>query len=172
MKILMLVNWKIHYLSKDREDIQPPDKFVEGQKYWFFRYWQNSNVQVDIIDFTKLPFFHYIESKKLKFYIFQPIRGLIKSKKYDLIISHGAQSAVFLAFMRRIIKQKSPPHIVIDGGCFNGGRDDKTEISIIKFAARSLAGVIYHASIQREYYEGYLPFLLEKSQFIPFIDVQ
>lgn len=164
----MLVNWRVHYLSKDRRDIQPPDKFVESQKYWFFRYWQSSNVQVDVIDFTKLPFFHYIESKKLKFYIFQCITGLIKSKKYDLIISHGAQSAVFLAFIRSIINKNDPPHIVIDIGCFNGGRDNRTEISLIKFAARSLAGVIYHTSIQREYYQRYLPFLLKKSRFVPF----
>lgn len=86
MKILMLVNWRIYYLSEDTENIQPPDKFVEGQKYWFFKHWQNNNVYVDVIDFTKFPFFHYIESKKLKFYIFQSIRGLIKSKKYDMLI--------------------------------------------------------------------------------------
>ena len=163
----MLVNWKVHYLSKDTEDIQPPDKFVEGQKYWFFRHVQNNNV-VDVIDFTKLPFFHYIESKKLKFYIFQSIKGVIKSKNYDLIISHGAQSAIFLAFMRTIINKKSPPHIVIDVGCFNGGRDNKIEISLIKLAAKFLAGVIYHATIQKEYYERNLPFLLKKSRFITF----
>lgn len=163
----MLVNWRIHYLSKDREDIQPPDKFVEGHKYWFFRHWQSSNVQVDVIDCIKLPFFYYIEKEKLKFYIFQSIKGLIRSKKYDLIISHGAQSAVFLAFMRSFINKKDPPHIVIDVGCFNGGRDGKIEISLIKFVARSLAGVVYHASIQREYYRTHLPFLLKRSRFIP-----
>lgn len=168
MKILMFVNWRICYLSKDNEDIQPPDKCVEGQKYWFFKHWQNRNVQVDVIDFTKLPFFHWMERKKLKFYTFQSIKGLIKSKKYDLIISHGAQSAVFLAFIRSIINRKNPPHIVIDVGCFNGGRNNKIEISLIKFVAKSLAGVIYHATIQKEYYERNLPFLLEKSRFIPF----
>jgi len=57
---------------------------------------------------------------------------------------------------------------VIDIGCFNGGRDNRAEISLIKFIARSLAGVIYHATIQKEYYERNLPFLLEKSRFIPF----
>lgn len=164
----MLVNWRVYYLSKDRRDIQPPDKVVEGQKYWFFRYWQNSDIQVDVIDFTKLPFFHYIEKKKLKFYIFQSVKGLMRSRGYDLIISHGAQSAVFLTFMRRIIKQESPPHIVIDGGCFNGGRDTRIEISLIKFVAKSLAGIIYHATIQKEYYKRHLPFLFNKSQFIPF----
>ena len=164
----MLVNWRIHRLSKDRDDIQPPDKVLEGQQYWFFRHWQSSNTQVDVIDFTKLPFFHYIEKKKLKFYIFQSIKGLIRSKKYDLIISHGAQSAVLLAFIRTTISKKSPPHIVIDVGCFNGGRDNKIETSLLEFATKSLAGVIYHATIQKKYYERNLPFLLKKSRFIPF----
>lgn len=167
MKILMLVNWKVHYLSEDTKEIQSPDKFVEGQKYWFFRHLGNSSV-IDVIDFTKLPFFHYIESKKMKFYIFQSFRGLIRSKNYDLIISHGAQSGILLAVMRTIINKKCPPHIVIDVGCFNGGRDSKIEISLIKFAAKSLAGLIYHASIQKEYYERNLASLLKKTQFIPF----
>ena len=70
MKIVMLVNWRIYYLFQDRGDIQLPGKFVEGQKYWFFRYWQRTNIQVDVIDFTKLPFFHDVEKKKSEFYIF------------------------------------------------------------------------------------------------------
>lgn len=163
----MLVNWKVHYLSKDTKKIQTPDKLVKGKKYWFFRHLENNNV-IDVLDFTKLPCFHYIESKKLKFYILQSIRGLIKSKDYDLIISHGAQSGVFLAGMRTIINKKSPPHIVIDIGCFNGGRDNKIEISLIKLAAKSLAGIIYHTSIQKEYYERHFSSLLKKTRFIPF----
>jgi len=167
MKILFLANWKVYFLSEDNPNIQSPDKLVNGERYWFFKYWDES-VMIDIIDFIRLPFFHHFEKKFLKFYIFQSIIAMIRSKKYDVIIAHGAQSAVFLAFIRSIFKQKLPPLLLIDVGCFNGGRDNKIETSLIKFLAKSFSGIIYHASIQKEYYKKHLPFLLPKCRFIPF----
>lgn len=167
MKILMLVNWPINYLSKNnRIDGQSPGKVVSGEKYWFFRHWPDDKVRVDVMDFTKLPLFHYLEKRILKFYIWQSIRALFKAKQYDLIISHGAQSGLLLAFLRGLIRGNMPPHIIIDVGCFNGARDNKWEIAPIKFAAKSLAGVVYHATVQKEYYQKHLPFL--KTRFVPF----
>lgn len=168
MKILVIVNWKINYFNKDVDSMQPPDKVVKGKKYWFFKYWSSNKDNIDVLDFCYIPFFHYIEKNKLKFYIFQAIRGLWRSRNYDLVISHGAQSAMFMSFIRSILGITSPPHFLIDVGCFNGGRNNKVEISLIRFAARSLSGIIYHSTIQREYYEKFLPFLLERSKFIPF----
>ena len=166
MNILMLVNWEIHYLSENREDIQPPDKVVEGKKYWFFRYWPSSDIHVDVIDFSRLPFLHYLEKNKLKFYILQILKAIPISKNYDLIISHSAQSAIFLSFLRRIVNKRRPPHIVIDPGCFNGARDSKFETSLIRYASKSINGLIYHSTIQEKYYKKHLPFL--KRKFIPF----
>lgn len=173
MNILMLVNWKIHYLSENREDIQPPDKVVEGKKYWFFRYWPSRNIHVDVLDFSRFPFLHYLEKNKLKFYIFQTLKAVPMLRNYDLVISHSAQSAVFLDFLRTLVNNRYPPHIVIDPGCFNGARDNKFETSLIKFAVKSLDGLIYHSTVQEKYYKKHLPFLLKKSQFIPFgVDVE
>jgi len=172
MKILMLVNWKVHYLNDDTDSIQAPDKLVDGKQYWFFRYLPN-DINVDVVDFTKIPVFHYIEKNVLKFYIAQALRILPYFQNYDVIISHSAQSAVVFGFLRSLMGEKKPPHIVIDPASFNGGRDNFLELLPIKFSARSISGIIYHSKIQYKYYKKNLPFLLDRTQFIPFgVDVE
>jgi len=168
MKILMLVNWQVKYLINDEHDIQPPDKVVKGKKYWFFRCWPQKNIRVDVVDYTRLPFLHYIEKRGLKFYVGQALKVLPRIEAYDVIISHGAQSGVLLSFVRSLMGRKYPPHIIIDIGCFNGGRNNILEILPIKFAGRSLSGIIYHAKVQHEYYKKHLSFLVNKTRFIPF----
>lgn len=165
MRILMLVNWGVHYLSEDCPEYQAPDKYLDGEKYWLFKYWP-PEYEVDVIDYTKvIPFFAF-ERKLLKLYILQAIRGFVKMKNFDLIISHGAQSGLALSFLRRILGKNVPPHFIIDIGCFNGGRENLLELLPVKYSVRSLAGVIYHASIQENYYQKNLPFL--KRKFVPF----
>ncbi|MHB8168361.1 MAG: glycosyltransferase family 4 protein [Thermoleophilia bacterium] len=166
MKILMLVNWKMHYLAQDRPDIQPPDKLVSGEPYWFFRHWSDASVHVDVLDFSYVPGLHTLEKKVIRFYVLQALRALSRSGGYDLIISHGAQSGVVLAALRRILGRRLPPHVIIDVGCFNGGRERWLELAPIRFAARSLTGIIYHASVQQDYYCRHLPWL--RARFIPF----
>lgn len=165
----MLVNWKIHFLEKDDDSIQNPDKFIKGQKYWFFRYWPDQNIEINVIDYSNLPLLHTFEKKFFKFYIYQAIRSISNNLKgYDLIISHGAQSAVLLAFIRSMQGKKKPPHIVIDPASFNGGRENFLEMLPIKFCVRSIKGIIYHSTIQFEYYRKHFPFLADKTKFIPF----
>ncbi|MEO0137440.1 MAG: glycosyltransferase family 4 protein [candidate division WOR-3 bacterium] len=163
----MLVNWKISYLNNDDATIQAPDKLVKGQKYWFFRYLPD-DLQVDLIDFSKLPLIHFLEKNCFKFYTIQAIRALMVRKKYDLIISHSAQSAVFFAFLRSLIGEKMPPHLVIDPASFNGGRDNFFELLPIKVAACSIMALIYHATIQKQYYDRHLPTLSKMAYYIPF----
>ncbi len=159
MKILMLVNWPIHYLSRDRVDIQPPDKQLSGQSYWFFRHWPEAGAEVHVLDVSRVPWVYTLEKKVIRFYVLQSLRAMVRANDYDLIISHGAQSGVVLAAFRRLVGRKMPPHIIIDVGCFNGGRERRLELAPICYAARSLAGVIYHASVQREYYQRNMPWL-------------
>lgn len=165
----MLVNWKVHFLEEDFDSIQGPDKFVKGQRYWFFKYWQDRNIEVDVIDYSHLPLLHKLEKNILKFYIYQTFRSMENNlNAYDLIISHSAQSAVLLAFIRSMQGIRNPPHIVIDPASFNGGRDNFLELLPIKFCARSIKGIIYHSTIQFKYYQKHFPFLIEKTRFIPF----
>jgi glycosyltransferase involved in cell wall biosynthesis len=161
----------MYYLSKDTDSIQSPDKVVYGKQYWFFKYLPD-DIDIDVVDFTKLPIFHYVEKRIFKFYIAQSLRILPYFKNYDIIISHSAQSAVVFAFLRSLIGEKNPPHIVIDPASFNGGRDNFLELLPIKFCARSINGIIYHSKIQYKYYKKHLTFLLDRTQFIPFgVDV-
>lgn len=166
MKVLFLANWRINKFFVDRDDIQQPDKIVYNNKYWFFRYWPE-DIKVDVID-CYIPFFHNIEKNLLHFYVVQALKAFPKLEKYDIIISHGAQSAIFLAFIRSLFGIKNPPHILIDVGCLNGGRSRQPELSLFQFAIKSISGLIYHASSQKAHYDKYFPSLAKMAFFVPF----
>lgn len=168
MKILMLVNWKINYLESDNKAIQSPDKVVKGKPYWFFKYFQTQH-EVDTVGIKTAPNWVYnLEKNKLHFYLQQPISVWNRCNKYDLIISHGAQSSLVLSVLRRIKSNKNTQHLLIDVGCMNGGRESGLSLKLVKLACRKLDGIIYHASIQKEYYERQLPWLKDKTLFVPF----
>ena len=48
----------------------------------------------------------------------------------------------------------------------NGARDEAYGFTLIKYAVTSVAGIIYHASVQAKFYHRHLPLL--KTCFIPF----
>jgi len=166
MKILMLVDWRVARLKADSDTIQSPDKIVTGRPYWFFKYWPDPVMEVDVLDIGNLPWIHSVEGGILHFYVIQSLIAYLKRKKYDLIISHSARSALVFAFLRSMVKERSPLHVVIDVGCFNGGRDNAAELFLIKQASRSLGGIITHSSIQSGYYDRYMPHV--PYRFIPF----
>jgi glycosyltransferase involved in cell wall biosynthesis len=166
--ILMLVNWDVHRASETDTSLQSPNALRNGEKYWFFKYWPNQSVRVDVLDFCRLPVINYVERWWLKFYVTQALRALPRIGRYDLILSHGAQSGVLMAFLRSLVGVKMPPHVIIDVGCFNGGRSRKLEILPLKQAAKSVTGVISHNSFQQDYYRENLPSLAEKCRFVPF----
>jgi len=64
----MLVNWGVRYLLEDSAECQAPDKYLVGQKYWFFKYWPPKH-KVDVIDYTKFFPFFAVERKLLKLYV-------------------------------------------------------------------------------------------------------
>ena len=168
MKILMLVNWRMNYLDFDDKAIQSPDKVVKGEPYWFFRYFKEQP-EVDIVGIKTSPDWIYdFEKNKLHFYLRQPFSVWGRSEKYDLIISHGSQSSLFLSILRRIKSNKNTRHLLIDIGCMNGGRESGLSLRLVKLASHKLDAIIYHASIQKEYYERQTPWLKEKAFFVPF----
>ena len=54
MKILMLVNWKVAFGNQVPEHKQPPDYYVYGEDYWFYRYFREKP-EVDVIDISSFP---------------------------------------------------------------------------------------------------------------------
>lgn len=166
MKILMLVNWKIEYCDRIPADKQPPDYYVKGEPYWFFRYFKEQP-EVDVVDVRSCPWLEKFEKNKLRFYVWQTLRVLPKLHKYDLIISHGAQSGVVLSLWRRLFKTKAK-HILFDIGSFNSAAESGYALKLMQFASKSIDGVIYHTSSQIGYYKNFFPWIVEKSTFIRF----
>lgn len=167
MKILILVNWKILKLKDIPSDKQSPDYIIEGNPYWFFKYFPN-NVRVEAKGISNGWFTRVIERKYLKFYFLQTIQALKYVNKFDLIISHGAQSGILLAFIRRFGFFKRVKHVMIDVGSFNSAKEDGLIHHFIRFASKSIDGLIYHSSSQIIYYRNRFPWLVEKSKFIHF----
>ena len=66
MKILMLVNWKVKYCDAKPDDRQPPDYKIEGEDYWFYRYFKKKP-EVDVIDITSFPLLENFEKKQVTF---------------------------------------------------------------------------------------------------------
>ena len=166
MKVLMLVNWKVEYCNQTPADKQPPDYYVPGQPYWFFRYFKEQP-EVDVVDVRSFPWLENFEKNKIRFYIWQTLRVLPKLHKYDMIISHGAQSGVVLSLWRRIFKTKAK-HVMFDIGSFNSAAESGFALKLMQFASKSLDGVIYHTSSQLGYYEKFFPWIVKKSQFLRF----
>lgn len=166
MKILMLVNWKVEYCSQPPTDKQPPDYYVYGEDYWFYRYFREKP-EVDVIDISSFPWLEGFEKETLRFYIWQALKAIPKLGKYDLIVSHGMQSGVVVSLCRRFFKTKAK-HIVFDIGSFNSAAESGGALKLMQFASKSIDGLIYHTSSQRGYYERFFPWLVDKSQFIRF----
>lgn len=169
MKVLMLVNWKIEYVDKAPEDKQPPDYFIKGRPYWFFRYFPDVNDwQVDVVDISSFPALEHFEKDKIRFYVWQTLKVLPKLNRYDLVLSHGMQSGIVLCLFRRLFGKGRYKHIVFDIGGFNSAREEGRALKLMQFASKSLDGVIYHTKRQIEYYRKCHPWLLERSGYIAF----
>ena len=166
MKILMLVNWKIEYCISPPADKQPPDFYAKDSDYWFYRYFQGEHV-VDVIDILSFGALENFEKNVLHFYIHQGLKAIRKLNDYDLVVSHGMPSAVIVALWQHLFKKKVK-HIVFDIGCFNSAAESGSIIKIMQYVSKSIDGIIYHTKCQKEYYEKYYPWLVEKSEFIRF----
>lgn len=166
MKILMLVNWKIEYCDEKPFDKQAPDYLVKDEPYWFYRYFKEAP-QVDVVDISSFPWLEKIEKNRMRFYVWQTLRVLSRLNQYDLVVSHGMQSGVVLSLWRKIFKTKVK-HIVFDIGSFNSAAEKGIALKLMQFASKSLDGVIYHTSWQKEYYEKMFPWIVAKSYFVKF----
>lgn len=166
MRILFLPNWTVYQLAEDNPSLQAPDKYVKGESYWFFRYFTQMP-EVDIVDIHKGNILHILEVK-LKFYIWQSILAYRKQKKYDIIISHGAQSGVMLALLRCLFGKGRTKHIIFDIGGMNGARAKGFSTRLIQWAMKSNPYIICHSRNILKNLEGTYPWLLDRAVFIPF----
>ncbi len=164
----MLVNWKIEYSDTVPKDKQPPDYYVPGQPYWFFRYFKNKDISVDVADITSFPKLEDIEKNRIRFYIGQAVKQIPHLNEYDVVLSHGMQSGIVIALWRKLFGKGSYKHIVFDIGAFNSARETGASLKFMRFAGRSIDGIIYHTPSQIDYYRKCHPWLVKKAIYIPF----
>ena len=162
----MLVNWNVKYSNKPIENEQPMNYVINGESYWFFKYFKNIP-EVDVIDTHSIPAIEKFEKYKLRFYIIQALKAIPRMHKYDLVISHGMQSGVVIALWRRFFRGRAK-HLVFDIGTFNSGAESGKAMQLMRFASKSIDGLIYHSRWQRQYYQKYYQWIVDKSFFIPF----
>lgn len=169
MKILMLVNWKVEYCTSAPSGKQPPDYFVKGEPYWFFRYFEKQDdLDIDVVDISSFKAMENFEKNRLRFYVLQSLKVWPKIGTYDLVISHGMQSGIVLCLLRSLFKKKSYKHIAFDIGAFNSARTEGRALKLMKKVSKSLDWVIYHTKSQLEYYEKCHPWLVPKSDYVTF----
>lgn len=165
LKILFIPNWRVARLGKDDASLQAPDKCVEGMPYWFFKHFKEQPV-VDVLDIGQENWWRKVEHK-IKFYISQPIKAFARRNRYDVVLSHGAQSGLVYELLASFCRKK-PLHVMFDIGGLNGARINRYETPLIRFALRKSPVIIVHSSRQLELYKEHYPNLYEKAHFVPF----
>ena len=139
----------------------------EGDDYWFFQHFR-SHPRVEIVDTARWPGWR-LEERFLHFYLAQGLVALWRSRRADVVVAHGVQSAVVLLAVRRLLRLGSPPVVVVDVGSLNGGRPDKrVSFGLARWAMRGADGIIWHATVSRSIAAEHAPELLAKGEVVHF----
>jgi len=165
MRILMCVGWEVQPVKEDDKRKHPADLLLPNQKYWFFKHWQEDNLEIEVMGYKRIPFLSLIEKKILHFHLFQSLRVLPKMKKYDLLIFFHSQIGLIPALFKSIFRIKTPLVLIDVEGL---GRKNKWYVRpFIKKALAEIDQLFYLASIQKEDYQRYYPEIISKSNFLP-----
>lgn len=159
-------NWHIEKLTFNDTKLQAPDKLVTNQPYWFFRYFSYP-IDLHIIDIKSNNILHSLE-KKIKFYIVQALLAYKVLRNYDIVISHGAQSGVFLALLMKLFGKQGCKHIIFDIGGMNGSRSAGFSTMLIRYAMKSKPYIICHSTNIIDNLKNNYPWLVTRSIYIPF----
>jgi glycosyltransferase involved in cell wall biosynthesis len=167
MRVLILVGWNVLFLDVDDPAVRKANKSVVGEKYWFFNYMPDP-LTIDVAGIPKRLEHTWVNKLGLH-NLPQACEVFSRLDSYDAVVSHHSGSALFLALMRRIFKKTVPPHVLIDVGLPYYVADFKgIRRKIIRCIFSSVDVIIYHSSIQRDFYRNFLGFKEENIFFIPF----
>lgn len=165
-KILFLPNWNIKKLENKPEDMEASNYIVNGQKYWFFKYFKD-DVDLDVIDIGVSGKKEDFERHFLHCHVHQFLQAKKVLKNYDIVVCHGFPSAMLLCLYKHFFCKKMKI-ILFDIGSFCTAQESGVKLKLSQFASRSLDYVIYHSSAQKEYYAKYFDWIINKSRFIKF----
>lgn len=159
----------INVLALPSEEVERDylDRIRRGWQHWdWFQDWPEGAYRFDLIAPYQIPLFStLVERRIIKCFVAQGIRAFIRSRQYDVMIAHGEMSVLLIAILRRLIPFKAKI-VVFDIGSF-GRATRGIKYRLIKYMAKSIDLVIYHASVHKEYYDRYLPDVVNRSSFIP-----
>ncbi len=164
-KILVLVNWHIIETEEELPFVYPYNQHVKGTNFSYVDNWPIEKT-VEVKGISNNFITKFIEMKFLRFYFLQTLGVIHKIQKYDIIISHGAQSGIFLAMLRTLFGWKKAKHVIIDVGGFQSANTNRFINKIISFAIRSVDKFIVHSNSLIEYYKEYFPEIVSRSKFI------
>jgi glycosyltransferase involved in cell wall biosynthesis len=170
LRALFCVNWAVDRVVAADGVRFSPDYRIDGQPYWFFKHGEY-NIDVDVLDCRSFLGVHRLERKFLRCYPSKSTLAWIRSRRYDVVMSHGGQVGLVLALLQTLLGERlSPPHVMFDVGAISGGSqrwNNSAVINVFSFALKSLAGVICHSSHQLDFYRKQYPGLSEIARFIP-----
>jgi len=170
LRILFCVNWAVDRLSAANSSRFSPGYVIPDQPYWFFKHGRH-NVDVDVLDCRSFLGLERIERRWLHFYAFKGLLAWVRSRRYDLVLSHGGQMGLVIGLLQSLFPNVShPPHVMFDVGSISGGeRGTRNRILYAgcKFAAGSLSAAICHSSWQLEFYRDKYPDVARIAHFIP-----
>jgi glycosyltransferase involved in cell wall biosynthesis len=170
LRVLFCVNWPVDTAPEADAARFSPDYKVSEQPYWFFKHGQH-NLDVDVLDCRSFLGLHRLERKLVRCYPSKSTLACIRSRRYDIVISHGGQMGLVIALLQTLFPRASdPPHVMFDVGAVSGGYSGSSNPLLIKgcrFAVKSLAGVISHSSHQIDFYQSRYPELASVAHFIP-----
>ena len=163
MRVLFLPNFRVERLCEDDPTVRSPNKVVAGARYWFFNHTPSIEAQV-LDDWAPKPM--AITERISGIRVCQALRAVKDQGRHDVVLSHSYNSGFVFSMIRSLRHERNPPHFVIDIGCLNGGRSNHAQIALIRKSLESVAGIIYHSSINEEFYSCHFPEL--RRQFVPF----
>lgn len=154
MKVLFLPNFRVAKVTVESEAIFPANQISSSRRYWFFKFF--TDAQVDVIDNrSPLDLGKLAGIRRLGF--FQALKAFVNQNNYDVVISHSFNSGFVFAVLRSLVRMRKPNHVVIDIGCLNGASPNPLQIKLIRFALKTVRGLVYHSSVNEEFYSRFFP---------------
>jgi len=170
LRILFCVNWAVEKIREEDTTRFSPDYCVPGEPYWFFRH-GDQRFEVDVLDCRSVFGLHVMERRIARSYPLKSALAWLRSRSYDVIVSHGAQMGLGIALLQTLFPGvPSAPHVMFDVGAISGGAHGWNHPAVIKgfrFAFGSLAAAICHSSHQLEFYRQEYPHVATVAHFIP-----
>ena len=142
-KILFLPNWNVKKLDKKPEDIEASNYIIDGQKYWFFKYFK-VDVIVDVVDIGVFGKRENFERHTVHCHLHQFFQAKRIYKNYDVIVCHGFPSALLWCLYKRFFRKKIRI-VLFDIGSFCTAKESGIKLKLSRFASKSIEYVKYQS---------------------------